>query len=253
MKNFIMIILFLITVNSILGQSVIDLGEGTIVEVSSGAEICADIQSGNGMLTGNGTWCSEVLPVEMQSFTANVDGNSVALKWATTSEVNNSGFVVQRSADERVTWSSIGYVNGVGNSTQLKEYTFTDKNLAPGSYAYRLKQSDYNGRHEYFELEGSVRIGVPEKFCLYQNYPNPFNPATTITFDISVEAAVDLSIFDMSGREVMSLISYETRSPGRHRVEFDAGDLSSGTYMYRLTAKGGNANFSAVKKMVLMK
>ncbi len=76
---------------------------------------------------------------------------------------------------------------------------------------------------------------VPAAFRLYQNYPNPFNPATTIAFDLPVSGRVRLKIYDTLGREVATLL--DDRLPaGRHRVNFDAGALASGIYLYRLSS-----------------
>jgi hypothetical protein len=90
---------------------------------------------------------------------------------------------------------------------------------------------------------------LPESFTLYQNYPNPFNPATKIQFDLASAATVKLSVFDILGREVSTLVNNETLSGGTHVVEFDAGNMPSGIYMYRLEAGG----LSESRKMILMK
>jgi hypothetical protein len=85
-------------------------------------------------------------------------------------------------------------------------------------------------------------------FELGQNYPNPFNPTTTINFTITEKSNVSLKVFDVLGREVMTLVN-STKDAGPHQVSFDAGDLASGLYIY--TIKAGN--FTSSKKMMLMK
>jgi len=89
---------------------------------------------------------------------------------------------------------------------------------------------------------------IPDNFELAQNYPNPFNPTTVINFSIPATSNVTLKVYDMLGREVASLLS-ETKAAGSYAVSFDASQLSSGTYVYTLTA--GNFVFS--KKMMLIK
>jgi uncharacterized lipoprotein YddW (UPF0748 family) len=89
---------------------------------------------------------------------------------------------------------------------------------------------------------------APQDFRLYQNYPNPFNPATTISFDLDRSGMVNLEIYDILGRKIKSLISGEM-SAGRHSVQFDASDLSSGQYIYRIIS--GEKQFS--RMMILMK
>jgi len=89
---------------------------------------------------------------------------------------------------------------------------------------------------------------IPEKFSLSQNYPNPFNPSTTISFDVPQRSHVKLVIHDVLGREVRTLVD-EEKAPGRYTVNFDASNLASGVYLYRMVA----GNFSEVRKMVVVK
>ncbi|MEO8446517.1 MAG: T9SS type A sorting domain-containing protein, partial [bacterium] len=83
---------------------------------------------------------------------------------------------------------------------------------------------------------------------LSQNYPNPFNPSTTINFDMPIEGFVSLKIFNSSGKEVATLLN-ESRTSGYHSVNFDASNLSSGIYYYKLETN----NFSKVMKMAFVK
>lgn len=89
---------------------------------------------------------------------------------------------------------------------------------------------------------------IPTSVTLYQNYPNPFNPSTTISFELDRPVEVILTVFDALGRTVSTLIS-ERKSAGLHQVPFDASNLSSGVYFYRLQA----GNFSEIKKLTLIK
>jgi hypothetical protein len=88
----------------------------------------------------------------------------------------------------------------------------------------------------------------PKKFCLLQNYPNPFNPITKINYELPITNYVDLSIHNVLGQKVATLVS-EKQKAGYHQVEWDAGDFSSGVYYYRLVA----GEFQQVRKMVLLK
>jgi uncharacterized lipoprotein YddW (UPF0748 family) len=78
---------------------------------------------------------------------------------------------------------------------------------------------------------------VPDVFRLYQNYPNPFNPETVISFDVDIAGQVSLEVFDILGRKIRTLISDEL-SPGNYKINFDASDLSSGQYVYRIISEG---------------
>lgn len=93
---------------------------------------------------------------------------------------------------------------------------------------------------------------MPTEFSLMQNYPNPFNPETTIPFALPVRSNVKLSVYDLLGREVATLAegSFEA---GTHTVSWDASNLSSGVYFYRLDAQGAQQNFNSTRKIVLMK
>jgi hypothetical protein len=187
------------------------------------------------------------LPVALESFTSNVNGRNVTLKWSTSSEVNNAGFEIERKAAGG-DYVKAGFIGGKGTVSTQTTYTFTDKNLASGSYSYRLKQTDYNGSYEYFTLSGNVTVGIPSKFDLSQNYPNPFNPSTKINFDLPKYGQVSLKIYDMLGREVSTLVS-EFRTAGYYSVDFNASSLTSGVYFYRVST----GDFSAVKKMTVLK
>ncbi len=102
-------------------------------------------------------------------------------------------------------------------------------------------------------VDGPTAVGnevsnLPKEFKLHNNYPNPFNPATRIKFDLPKESFVTLKVYDITGREVASLIN-SNRKAGYHEVTFDASNLASGIYMYRLIAN----DFSYTKKMMLIK
>ncbi|RMG92519.1 MAG: T9SS C-terminal target domain-containing protein [Chloroflexi bacterium] len=89
---------------------------------------------------------------------------------------------------------------------------------------------------------------MPQNVTLYQNYPNPFNPATTIRYDLSTAASVELTVFDLLGRQVRTLV-HEQQPAGSYRVTFDASGLPGGVYIYRL--KTDRATFQ--KKMILLR
>lgn len=90
---------------------------------------------------------------------------------------------------------------------------------------------------------------VPQKFELSQNYPNPFNPVTKISYSLPQSGQVSLKIFDISGKEVASLVNNQMQQAGQYTLTFNANNLSSGVYFYRLTA----GNFVQTKKLMLLK
>ncbi len=91
-------------------------------------------------------------------------------------------------------------------------------------------------------------IGNPNDFALAQNYPNPFNPATKIKYRVPAEEFVSLKVFDLLGREVASLVE-DVKSAGTYEVSFNAAELSTGVYFYKLTA----GSFTETKKMMVVK
>ncbi|MCW8802863.1 MAG: S8 family peptidase, partial [Ignavibacteriaceae bacterium] len=192
-----------------------------------------------------------MIPVELSSFTAAADENSVTLNWSTATETNNSGFSIERKTplDER--WIEVGFVPGFGSTTERKSYSFTDENLVMGSYSYRLKQIDFDGTAEYSN-EVLAEVSAPKNFVLMQNYPNPFNPSTTIEFSIPQTSSVSIQVYSIIGELVASLVN-QTLDAGYHQINFDAGSLPSGTYVYQLKANGQNETFVDTKKMLLMK
>ncbi|MBK9096982.1 MAG: T9SS type A sorting domain-containing protein [bacterium] len=89
---------------------------------------------------------------------------------------------------------------------------------------------------------------IPANFYLSQNYPNPFNPSTVIGYQLPVSGNVTLKVYDSLGREVATLVD-EYVVAGSYEIEFDASKLSSGVYLYKLTA----GNFTNSKKLLLLK
>lgn len=192
-----------------------------------------------------------MIPVELESFTASANENSVTLNWSTATETNNSGFSIERKTplDER--WIEVGFVPGFGTTTERKGYSFIDENLSMGSYSYRLKQIDFDGTAEYSN-EVLAEVSAPTAFALIQNYPNPFNPSTTIEFSIPEMSNISIEVYNVIGENVASLVN-QTLNAGYHKINFNASNLPSGTYIYQLKATGQSGTFVDAKKMLLMK
>ncbi len=192
-----------------------------------------------------------VVPVELTSFTAIVNGNGVNLSWSTATETNNKGFEVEKQISNPQSsvnkWESIAFIEGNGTTTLNHTYTFTDKNTLTGKYLYRLKQLDFNGSYMYSKGV-EVEISQPKEFSLSQNYPNPFNPATTIEYTIPEDGFVMLKVYNALGQEVTRLVNGNAKA-GIHHVTFDASNLTSGVYFYSVQSN----NETIVKKMMVLK
>jgi hypothetical protein len=199
------------------------------------------------ILTGVLYWVDEApTPVELTSFSATASDNSVCLNWTTATEINNSGFSVERKSGIN-NFMKVGFIKGKGTTTEMSSYSFNDKNLNPGTYSYRLKQMDLDGKVNYSN-EVNIDITVPSVFSLEQNYPNPFNPGTSIRYSIPQNGLVSLAIFNILGEKVLSLENQNMKA-GKYEVKFDASHYASGIYFYKLEA----GQFTQIKKMILLK
>ncbi len=98
---------------------------------------------------------------------------------------------------------------------------------------------------------------LPKAFDLAQNYPNPFATVTRIYYDLPERSTVSVSLFDLSGRRITDLVANQEQRAGRHDVFFNAANLVSGVYLYRLRAVPlggqGNATYSKTRKMMIVK
>ncbi len=192
------------------------------------------------------------LPVELSSFSATMIGSTIKLSWKTATEVKNYGFDVERNVHTSTplsvtNWEKLGFVNGNGNSNSPKNYSFIDTKVSTGKYSYRLKQIDNNGQFEYSKTI-EVDFNAPNNFELSQNYLNPFNPTTTIRFNLPEASIVKLRIFNILGQEIRTLVN-EFKESGTHTINFNASELSSGMYIYKIEA----GSFVQTRKMTLLK
>ena len=219
---------------------------------NAGALISINPSTGAGTLIGptgfpaiSGLSFYHIVPVELTSFTAIVKDLQVLLNWTTATELNNSGFYIERNSGDG--FATVGFIPGFGTTTEPRSYNFTDSDIKAGIFTYRLKQVDLNGTYEYSD-EVEVEGIAPLEFKLDQNYPNPFNPATQITFQLTKKSNVVLKVYNLLGKEVAILVDGQ-KEAGKHKINFDAGDLPSGMYLYKIETDG----LVQTKKMMLMK
>jgi hypothetical protein len=206
----------------------------------SGITICSDMDDGLYVFQFDGS-----VPVELSSFTAKTNENSVLLSWETVTEKNNQGFEIERKVEDD--FITIGFVSGYGTTTESKQYSYQDKSLDNGVYEYRLKQIDFDGSFEYSDVI-EVEVSSMNTFVLEQNYPNPFNPSTNIKFNLPSSDFTNLSIYNMVGEKVSELVN-EVIPAGEHNLNFNASNLPSGIYIAKLSA----GTFNQTIKMTLLK
>jgi hypothetical protein len=200
------------------------------------------------------------LPVELSTFTAMLGENGPQLNWTTQSEENNAGWNVYRGETETA-WqqqnvlqlnSAMGLIEGAGTTSEPTDYQFEDimPTQSDNSYWYWLESVDYSG---VTELYGPAMVQIPAQdpgfietpdmphaYGLQQNYPNPFNPSTEISFTLRQGGPVELSVYNLKGQLLRTLIAGETMSGNQqHSVVWDGKDqfgneVTSGIYLYKL-------------------
>ncbi|GAA4432305.1 hypothetical protein GCM10023091_04170 [Ravibacter arvi] len=172
------------------------------------------------------------LPVTLAYFNAAKEGNGANLTWATSEEVNNQGFEVQRSADAR-SWQAIGFVGAKtpgGNSKGLLTYDFSDAAPVRGINYYRLKQLDADGSHIYSAIE-ALRFEAVKKALVV--YPNPVTDGKLL-LTLPQSGAFKLSVFNIAGVEVL-----KTAQSGN---SVDISGLRTGVYVLRITYANGEVH-----------
>ncbi len=194
---------------------------------------------------------NSVLPVELVSFYGSEKRASVELRWSTATELNYYGFDIERATvfGEILiqNWHSVGFVQGGGTTSIPRSYSFSDNSVSSGSYAYRLKQVDMDGKYTYSPVI-EITVTKPKSFELMQNYPNPFNPSTHIEYSVPAPGRVHISVTNMLGQQLNDLVD-EQKESGNYSVEFNAAHLPSGVYFY--TLRSGTSLLQ--KKMILAK
>ena len=201
------------------------------------------------------TYTDVSLPVELTSFTATSLKSVVQLNWITESEIDNLGFLVDRSLDPISGFTTIAdyrYVpelQGQGSVTYRTDYSYTDTEVVPGTKYYYVL-SDVTGNPEHGEpvtrhtdkmvnatpLWADSETGILKDFRLLKVYPNPFNPVASISYASDVSGNVQMDIVDMNGNVVKSLIN-EYHSAGSYELNWAPDELSAGVYFCRMISE----------------
>ena len=155
-------------------------------------------------------------------------------------------------------WSQWAFLaNRNGNQSEFIDYSIGGLHNEAHTAEYRIRAKDVNNHFSDYSSSVSINFSkfnktnnglVKYDFELDQNYPNPFNPSTTINYTIKTAGQVTLKVYDMLGTEVASLVNAR-KEPGNYSVTFNANNLPSGIYVYRLTAD----KFVETKKLILLK
>ncbi|HJL75448.1 MAG TPA: T9SS type A sorting domain-containing protein, partial [Candidatus Marinimicrobia bacterium] len=168
------------------------------------------------------------------------------------------------SGDFYVGWEETGNTPPIGidlSDPDFRSYINIDDSPpvgTDGEWADLYLDGDFMVRVEVdsgvLAIDDDLVNVIPENFTLRQNYPNPFNPVTNISFEIPEFAKTHLAVFDLTGREVKTLVNNENMNAGRYIYQLNAADLPSGMYFYRILAiSEAGHRFSDTKKLVLLK
>jgi hypothetical protein len=184
------------------------------------------------------------------------DGNNGAyIIWEDHRNAGNSDIYAQRIASNAaINWPATGYAICTAGNDQLSPMIVSNGNLG----AIVVWQDFRNGNNfdiyeTAFNTSGFVAIEnggsiIPDEFSISQNYPNPFNPSTMISYQLPVAGNVRISIYDALGKNVGILVN-KTQNAGNYNIEWNAANLPSGVYIYKIEA----GSFTSSKKMVLVK
>ena len=200
------------------------------------------------------------------SFTTELRSPEVPPAWRVESveEVEEGDVYIEWEPFERADWYNVqlsadkDFEELIVDTDNTEDEGLYVSGLNGGSeYYWRLKAFNDAGSSDWTEkqsIQTAISVGVddgqekPDEFALNSNYPNPFNPQTQIRYELPEQAQVRLTVYNMLGEQVTTLVN-ESQSAGHHEVTFDASDLSSGTYIYRLEA----GDYSESRTMMFVK
>jgi hypothetical protein len=191
------------------------------------------------------TTCA-VLPVSMFNFGGTIKNYEAYLNWSTAMESNNKGFYIERSNDGR-NFTSIGFVAGAGNSTQIKNYSFTDgslKDINVSTTYYRLKQVDNDGQFSYSQVLALSLQNIASKLNLY---PNPAKDVTTIETNLDVASKVEVRVVTANGK-VVEYLDKGVLNPGLQQIYINTSNLAKGSYIVQLTVGDNHYSQMMVKE-----
>ena len=173
------------------------------------------------------------LPVSILNFTGVIKNNQAYLSWSTATETNNKGFEIERSKDGQ-TYTSIGFVNGGGNSNQIKNYSYVDvtlKDIGVSTSYYRLKQVDMDGKATYSKV---LPLSLKE-ILNWKLYPNPVKDKITVEINLNTASKVNVQVISKDGKIVLNL-DKGILLEGNQVFSINTQHFARGSYIVRLSA-----------------
>lgn len=178
-----------------------------------------------------------VLPVRLVDFSVKANQNNVALQWQTATESNNKKFVIYRSDDEKA-FKELASIDGAGNSSALKNYTFLDKEPLQGNNYYKLVQVDNDGKETELGLK-NVAFDLKSQITIY---PNPTSDKATITFEAAKYHSLSLSSLDGKILQKQTLILEQ------FEATVDLAAYPTGVYIVKLVGVKESSTYKLLKK-----
>ncbi|MFB9862369.1 T9SS type A sorting domain-containing protein [Rufibacter immobilis] len=178
------------------------------------------------------------LPVTLTRFEGVSRNGSVELAWSTASEINNDRFEIERSTNGK-DFVKVGEVKGMGNSSALVDYTYSDRNTTSGTVYYRLRQVDYDAAFEYSKVIAVSHVATASSASAISLYPNPVNDGNlTVRFEELVKGHATIRLVDLNGRvlHTQELSSVDSEVA----MNLSGLNLRAGIYMISVTANGRN-------------
>lgn len=246
--------------------SSITLNESSSIFVKTGGQICADfiiVNEGSQFITEDSSCvCNGAsvqgsgdisLPVELLNFAVKQTADGCLLEWTTATESNNYGFQIDRENDVARVWETVAFITGNGNGSSVTNYSYVDNKFIEGcTVFYKLIQIDNNGQKRVLAENSITR--TPDRFLVSGNYPNPFNPSTNLRVELPEESLLKIEVINILGQTI-ELLAEGGRKAGKYEFSWNASNRSSGTYIFRITAKGISQErwVTVIKKAVFVK
>jgi hypothetical protein len=194
----------------------------------------------------HGLETAAALPVELLNFEAStISEKSILLNWRTLTEINNAGFEVQRSSNG-LDFEKVSLIDGNGNTNEVQNYKLIDEGLNNGTFYYRLKQIDFDGKFEYSAVVNASIKGAEGVLVSYF-MPNPAADDAKLNVKTSVDTKLQIEILDNLGR-LISSIEVDLIA-GKQSINFNTSDYAVGVYTAKILLN--NQEYS--RKLVVRK
>lgn len=179
------------------------------------------------------------LPITLLSFNGHQQEKTIFIEWITASETNNDYFALEKSTDNLNNWETIAKINGNGNSNKVIQYNYIDDKPADGIQYYRIKQTDYDGNFEYFNII-AVNYIFSENFEV-KIFPNPAQNHIFVNAQ-GFNGSVKVQINDMAGNKVLDILQ-----SGNENIKIDISNLLSGVYLINVMIGNSLQQFKLIK------